>query len=171
MGAGYKIIVARSQDLSLLPEIELAAATLLFGHAPAAVLNETASEQELKDAQFEGRLWVALANDQPVGFAQLELLGGSEAHLKEIDVHPDHGRRGIGTRLVETVCEWATRSGYADITLTTFRDIPWNMPFYAGIGFQVIPTNELSSALLRIVANETQRGLDPARRVVMRRSL
>jgi hypothetical protein len=72
---------------------------------------------------------------------------------------------------VEVACEWAARSGHADITLTTFRDVPWNMPFYASLGFDEIPAGELSTALLLIVADETRRGLDPARRVVMRRAL
>jgi len=167
----YKIASARPQDLSALPNIELAAAVLLAGHAPDSVLNEVTSEQAFKEAQSEGRLWVALADDQPVGFVHVELLAHDEAHLKEIDVHPDHGRRGLGTRLVATACEWAADGGFADITLTTFRDVPWNMPFYARMGFEVVPTGKLSPALLLIVADETRRGLDPARRVVMRRSL
>jgi len=168
--AGYQIILARPQDLSRLSAIELAAAALLSGHAPAAVLTETTSELELKQAQLEARLWVALHNDQPVGFAQAEILG-HQAHLKEIDVHPTHGQRGIGTRLVLSVCEWAAHSGYAEITLTTFRDVRWNMPFYARLGFTVIRENELSESLLHIMANEAQRGLDPSRRVAMRRLL
>jgi len=92
-------------------------------------------------------------------------------HLKEIDVHPDHGQRGLGTRLVGAVCEWAAHGGYTEVTLTTFREVPWNMPFYAGLGFEVVPASELSPNLLSIVADETRRGLDPARRVVMRRRL
>ena len=119
-------------------------------------------------AQAEGRLWVVLADNVPVGFALAEMLGPHEVHLKEIDVHPDHGRRGFGTRLVVTLCEWATRFGHPEVTLTTFRDVPWNMTFYAGLGFKVVPTNELSAELVAIVADETRRGLDPARRVVMR---
>ncbi len=164
----YKIVCARPQDLHLLPAIELAAAALLKGHAPESVLSETTSEQQFREAQAEGRLWVVLAGDIPIGFAHAELLGPHEVHLKEIDVHPDHGRRGLGTRLVVTVCEWAARCGYPEVTLTTFRDVPWNMPFYAGLGFEVVRTNELSAELRPIVADETRRGLDPTRRVVMR---
>lgn len=78
---------------------------------------------------------MALADDTPVGFALVEMLTGNEPHLEEIDVHPAHGRRGVGSALVRTVCEWATRSGFRDITLTTFRDVAWNMPFYARLGF------------------------------------
>jgi predicted N-acetyltransferase YhbS len=91
------------------------------------------------------------------------------AHLEEIDVHPEHGRRGLGRRLVCAVCRWAAANGYSWVTLSTFRDVPWNMPFYARLGFEEIPPEELSSALLSVIEDETRRGLDPSRRVAMRR--
>src|SRR5215471_13053482 len=95
----YTITAARPKDLAALPAIELAAAKLLHGHAPEAVLNETTSHEVLKAAQNLGHLWVALADDVPVGFAHVEVLEPMAAHLEEIDVHPDHGRRGLGARL------------------------------------------------------------------------
>lgn len=165
----YTITAARPNDLPLLPAIELAAAKLLAGHAPDAVLNETTSQEELKGAQRHGRLWVALADGVPVGFAHVEVLEPTVAHLEEIDVHPAHGRRGLGRRLVMAVCAWAADHGYRSVTLTTFRDVPWNMPFYARLGFEVIPSEELSPALRSVVQDETRRGLDPTRRVAMRR--
>ena len=169
MEHSYKIVKARQHDLVLLPDIELAAAALLIGYAPASVLNETTSEQDLREAQAQGRLWVALAGDTPVGFAHVEILGSRVAHLEEIDVHPDHGRRGLGSRLVAAVCEWAASCGYPEVTLTTFRDVPWNMPFYARLGFEEVAAEELSTELLDVVHDETRRGLDPTCRVVMRR--
>lgn len=165
----YKIDTARSSDLPLLPAVEVAAATLLAGHAPASVLAETTSQADLEDAQQRGHLWVALAGDVPVGFAHIEVLEPMVAHLEEIDVHPDHGRRGLGTDLVISVCRWAAANGYSCVTLTTFRDVPWNMPFYARLGFEEIPPDELSPALLSIIGDQTKRGLDPSRRVAMRR--
>jgi GNAT superfamily N-acetyltransferase len=165
----YTIALARSKDLPLLPAIELAAARLLTGHAPESVLTETTPLELLKVAQARDRLWVALANDVPVGFAHVELLEPTLAHLEEIDVHPEHGQRGLGKRLVMAVCAWAAAAGYRGVTLTTFRDVPFNMPFYGRLGFDVIPPEELSAVLRKVVEDETHRGLDPARRVVMRR--
>jgi GNAT superfamily N-acetyltransferase len=166
----YRIVEARRCDLPLLPAIELAAAALLAGHAPASVLAETTSAEGLEDAQERGHLWVALADEVPVGLAHILLLEPGIAHLEEIDVHPEHGRRGLGRRLVIAVCRWAAASGCSCVTLTTFRDVPWNMPFYARLGFEEIPPAELSSALLSVIDDETRRGLDPSRRVAMRRS-
>ena len=117
----YKIVSARTRDVHLIGAIELAAATLLRGHAPNTVLNQTTPEQDLRDAQSQGRLWVALAGDTPVGFAHVEVLEVDAAHLEEIDVHPDHGRRGLGRRLIAEVCGWADEQGYPAVTLTTFR--------------------------------------------------
>jgi GNAT superfamily N-acetyltransferase len=163
----YRIVGARPRDLHRLGAIELAAATLLRGHAPDTVLNEVTGEQELQEAQRQGRLWVALAGDTPVGFAHIEVLEPNAAHLKEIDVHPDHGRRDLGRRLVAEVCRWAEERGYPAVTLTTFLDVPWNMPFYARLGFEEIPTATLTPALKSVLEDEARRGLDPARRVAM----
>lgn len=165
----YTITAARPRDLPLLPEIELAAARLLAGHAPESVLAETTSHADLERAQRSGHLWVALSDDRPVGFAHVEVIEPGSAHLEEIDVHPAHGRRGLGRRLVMAVCEWAATARYRSITLTTFRDVPWNMPFYARLGFEVIPSAAISTALRSIIQNEARRGLDPERRVAMRR--
>jgi GNAT superfamily N-acetyltransferase len=165
----YRIVMARPRDLALLPAIELAAAAMLTGHAPESVLIDTTSEQDLREAQAHKRLWVALAADSPVGFAHVELREPGVAHLEELDVHPNHGRRGLGRRLIAAVCEWSANTGLEAVTLTTFRDVPWNMPFYSRLGFEEVPSRELSPELASVVQDETRRGLDPTRRVVMRR--
>ena len=165
----YSIVRARPEHLPDIPNIELAAARLLSGHAPESVLPETTSDAVLQEALRQGHLWVAQAGDVPVGFAHVEVIDARTAHLEEIDVLPAHGRRGLGTRLVTAVCGWAAAAGYDSVTLTTFRDVPWNRPFYETLGFRIVPNAELSAALRSIVEDETRRGLDPARRVVMER--
>jgi len=169
MSAGYVVTPARELDIRLLAAIELAAARLLTGHAPDAILEETTSQDVLKKAQRDGRLWVALADDVPVGFAHVEVLEADAAHLEEIDVCPEHGGRGVGTMLVMRVCDWALAKGYESVSLSTFRDVPWNMPFYARLGFEVVSPSELTPALRAVLEDERRRGLDSSRRVVMRR--
>jgi GNAT superfamily N-acetyltransferase len=168
MDARYAIVEARPQDVAALPAIERAAARLLVGHVPDSMLEETTEESELDAARAAGRLWVALHGERVVGFALVEILESGGPHLEEIDVHPDHGRRGIGSGLVRAVCAWTAASGHREITLTTFRQLPWNMPFYARLGFLEVPSDRLTPELVAIVCDEAARGLDPARRVVMR---
>ena len=69
------------------------------------------------------------------------------------------------------ICAWAADAGYRAVTLTTFRDVPFNGPFYTRLGFEEVPADQLSPSLRTVLDHEAQRGLDPARRVAMRRWL
>ena len=171
MTTTYTVAPAEPSDVPTLSGIELAAARLLAGHAPERRLRETTSVADLEASQAAGRLWVARAGDAAVGFAHVTLREPGVAHLEELDVHPAHGRRGLGRRLVLTVCEWAARQGYEAVTLTTFRDVPFNMPFYRTMGFAVMAPDELSPAVAAILEAEALAGLARERRVGMRRAI
>jgi len=168
----FTIEAACREDLEALPGIEREATSLFAGWpVPMEVLQEETSLQEFSAAQRAGRLWVARSQGgSAVGFALVDLIAGGP-HLEEMDVLPSHGRQGIGRALVRTVLAWARASGYASLTLTTFRDVPWNAPFYARLGFLEVPPRELSPGLQERVREEAARGLDPRTRVVMSRSL
>lgn len=168
MRPDYRIALAAPDDVPALAAIELAAATLLRGWAPESVLNESTDPAHFHAAREAGLLWVVRAGGEPVGFAHVEMLAPDAPHLEEVDVHPAHGRRGVGAALVRAVCDWTARSGHAGVTLTTFRAVSWNMPFYARLGFEELPPSAWSPALAAVVADETARGLDPALRLVMR---
>jgi GNAT superfamily N-acetyltransferase len=164
----YLVEPARPADLPALPAIEREAVMLFEpGLIPASVLEETTSIAELQAAHDAGLLWVARTPTGVVGFALVELLDGGP-HLEEIDVHPAHGRRGVGRALMHAVMTWAREAGHPSLTLTTFCDVPWNAPFYAQLGFRTLAPSELTPGLQAVVKNELARGLDPSRRVVMR---
>lgn len=165
----YTIRHARHADLLFLNEIELAAAQMLAGNAPESVLTETTPILDFETACTAGFVWIAASNELPVGFAHVKLIEADSAHLDELDVHPEHSCRGLGRRLVSAVCEWAVEARIPAVTLSIFRDVPWNMPFYASMGFEALSRERGSNAIEQIVADEQRRGLDIARRVVMRR--
>ncbi len=172
MSFPYTLERSREDDLSELPAVEREAAALFhaIGMFDAVLADETTLE-DFREAHARGHLWVARATDgKPIAFAFLEVIDG-QIHLEEIDVHPSHGRRGVGRALVEAVCEWARAAGYTAMTLTTFRDVPWNAPFYASAGFRPMAAEDLTPELREVVAKEAARGLDPAKRLVMRRDL
>jgi GNAT superfamily N-acetyltransferase len=167
-GTRYVIELAGPADIARLAEIERAAASLFeIEQIPPSARDEVTPYEEFAAAQAAGRLWVAHSAAQVVGFALVELLGGCP-HLEEMDVHPAHGRRGIGRALMRAVITWARAAGHASITLTTFRDVAWNAPFYASLGFEVVEPPQLPPALIEVVEDEAARGLDRDRRVVMR---
>lgn len=165
----YAVVPAGAEHVAALPAVERAAAALFpEDDLPGILRDEALPESTLRRAQEDGRLWVALApSGAPVGFALAGMVDG-EAHLEELDVHPDHGGRGLGTRLVRAVAAWAAREGCAVLTLTTFRHLPWNAPFYAGLGFEEIPADRLSPGLAAALEAEARHGLPPDRRVAMR---
>ena len=163
----YSIGRALPQHLGALAAIELAAAQLLRGYAPETVLHESTDLRTFSEAADRGHLWVAVTGETPVGFALVRMLAADLPHLDELDVHPSHGRRGLGTALVRAVCDWATFTGYAMLTLTTFRVVPWNLPFYVRLGFAEIPSHLLRPELAAVVSDEAGRGLAPETRAVM----
>ena len=167
MESDYTITTATRERLEALSGIKLAAATMFEGYVPASVPQDNTRLSKFRSAQREGRLWVALFGETPVGFALVEMLAEDLPHLEEIDVTPAHGRRGLGTALVHTVLEWVVSAGYQQMTLATFRSVPWNMPFYARLGFVELPTHELRPEVEAVVRGEADRGLDRDQRVVM----
>jgi GNAT superfamily N-acetyltransferase len=100
---------------------------------------------------------VLVAGRPPVGFAAVDEVDGS-AHLEQLAVHPDHGRRGIGRALLEAACHWASRAGYPTMTLVTFTDVAWNGPFYVRSGF--VPLVELGPGLAELRALDRANGLE-----------
>jgi ribosomal protein S18 acetylase RimI-like enzyme len=88
-------------------------------------------------------------------------------YLQEMDVDPAHGRQGIGTGLVETVCDWARLHDHNAISLSTFRDLPWNAHFYAKLGFRILDESELKLGFQQIRRQELEAGLPISERVIM----
>jgi hypothetical protein len=66
---------------------------------------------------------------------------------------------------------WAKRQNYRRILLSTFRDIEWNAPFYAKLGFQILAEVELTAGFQQIRRKEAEAGLPIDQRVIMYRDL
>ena len=125
------------------------------------------------DDEVENHLPVAAAvfavGEPAVGFVCLSIVDGA-AHVDQVSVLPEHGRRGIGRALLETAIGWAASSGHAELTLTTYRDVPFNAPFYRTLGF--VDATDLGPGLSAIRDHERAVGLDGhGPRVAMRRRL
>lgn len=80
------------------------------------------------------------------------------AHLEQLSVLPEHGRRGYGRALVEAAKNEARRRGYQSLSLRTYADVPWNAPFYARAGF--VETRPATDFHKHIAEVEERLGLD-----------
>jgi GNAT superfamily N-acetyltransferase len=150
----YTIVPAAPEHLPYLPE-------------PLRSINR--SSEEFVTALNNGLLWVVVDNAHiPVAFLLASIIDGC-IHIAEFDVHPDHGKRGVGTKLLDHVLAVAKARAFPAATLTTFEHLPWNAPFYRKRGFEVIGVDKIGDELAQIVRNEKALGM--RRRVAMKMAL
>jgi GNAT superfamily N-acetyltransferase len=154
----FTVRAAGPADLPVLAGIELsgeamfAGLGIVFPHGPATV----------DDAIDHGAdVWVV--DDPPVAFAAVTALDG-HPHLEQISVRADQVRQGIGGLLLADV----VRRYGPGLTLLTFRDVPWNGPWYLRHGFAELPGAAWGPQLRAYWQAEVDAGLhDLGPRIVM----
>lgn len=174
-GSSSQIRLAKVEDLVHIPVIEAAAAKQFEPYAAQLeisvdLLSGLTPLTFLKRAQLEKRVWVAVVDAWPVGFIVAKFLQHS-CFIVELDVLPAYSRRGIGTALIAHCCEGAMQRNYTQMTLTTFRYVPWNIPFYRRCGFEILLPERCSDELRAIAAHEARYGFAQRHRVVMHKLL
>ncbi|MEV0623959.1 GNAT family N-acetyltransferase [Nonomuraea sp. NPDC050404] len=156
---------AEAGELSGLVSVELAADGM-FEQAGIVFPPGTTMIEEVDDPGA-----VLVEGTPPVGFALMGWVDGN-LHLEQLAVRPDDMRQGIGGRLMTAVIDHARAAGAPAVTLTTFRDVPWNAPWYEKRhGFRVVPEAQWGPELRALVAHERDLGIEVAPRVVMSRAV
>lgn len=166
--SGYTIRSARVEELTLLARIEQLAGGLFLDTPYSFLVDAELLPIDFVQQRFRaGQVWVAMdRQDSVVGYAITREVDDT-LYLQQIDVEPEHGQRGLGYALVDTVCSWAKIHGYRVVSLSTFRDIPWNAPFYSKLGFRILDISELTIGFQQIRLQEMEAGLPVAKRVIM----
>lgn len=170
----YRTRLARPDDIPLIPAIERAADALFVDTEYAAVIGVLGgiTEADCAEAQDRWRLWVAAdPADRPVAFAECTPLDDGAVYLNQVSVLPEHGRRGLGARLIAAAADFYGDRGAQRIGLTTFRDIPWNAPYYARLGFRMLNDTSNEPYLESRIERQCAFGLRRESRVAMVRSL
>ena len=167
--AGCRLRRARLADVPRLPMLEQSAGEL-FRTAPGLAYvadGENHSVDRYRTLVADGWSWVVRDADGSLcGFLCAEQIGDT-LHIWETGVRRDRQRAGIGRRMLRTAIRAARRQGIVAVTLTTFRDVAWNAPFYAALGFRELPPAGMPPHLEAILDREAQAGLPPARRCAM----
>jgi GNAT superfamily N-acetyltransferase len=163
---------ANAGDLCAIQQVNERAGTLFEALGlinTANGLPEKIPASCLETALFERLLWVAPLYGRCVGFA-LCSVERPDLYLEQISVAPEYSRAGIGGALLEAICEEAGRRHLFGVTLSTFRDVAWNAPFYAKNGFVEVPRSGL--ALWQLDIERVQSAtMDVRKRCFMRRAV
>ena len=148
--------------------IEQSAAEVFRGSSQAAIADDANSPVEFYiPFQMDDLVLVADQDGSLCGFAACQTCLDA-LHLWELAVRHVAQGHGVGTSLVGAVVALARRRRQPAITLSTFRDIAWNAPFYRRMGFVELAPSELNRRLAAVVAREAGLGLDVANRCAMR---
>ncbi len=129
--------LAQEGDVAAITAVELSAGEMFAGTHMAWAVGETTPVADLIASIASGDLWVAVDADEVVGFLRAEQLG-SDFYVDEVAVAGSHARQGVGRLLIEAALAEAVRRGHLRATLTTDRDLPWNAPYYARLGFRLL---------------------------------
>ena len=176
----FEIRPATLRDIAELPVIEISAAQL-FRQSPYEELADfdPISEDRFKhhlerqaplfvaEASLEDQLSGIEGETRPVGFAMADQLGNG-LHLYELSVHAAFQRRGIGRALLAAVLAHAQTRQAEFVSLTTYRDIAWNAPFYESHGFRHVTHSDLPIQLRQILNAEILAGACEQTRCIMK---
>ncbi len=159
---------AHADDLPHLAEVETSAASVFRNVGLEWVADGATMDPAMLAAACRGgMLWIAADEaDRPVGFLAAHELDG-RLHIAEVSVARSHQRRGIGAGLVAAAVDFARRAGFGAVTLTTYRDLSWNGPFYSRLGFVEIDPADAGPGHGGKLREEAAAGHDPSRRCIM----
>jgi GNAT superfamily N-acetyltransferase len=168
----YEVRLARAADLPRLPAVEMAAAQRFLSslHPDAAEGYPISVALHQTWLPHDG-VWIAeTAHREIVGFACWVPLA-MDMYVVEVDVHPAHAGRRVGAKLLDALSAFGGRLGFGRLVLRTFRDVPWNAPYYQRLGFEALPEREEHPELTSVRRQEASVGLDTTARSTLYRSI
>jgi len=170
--ATARIRPARRDELAALIDIERDAGRAFAAIGmPEIAGDDPGSVEALEAYRAAGRAWVAAdARGRPAAYLLAAVVDGA-LHVEQVSVAPAHARRGIGAALVDHLAAVAAAEGRPALTLTAFRDVPWNAPYYRRLGFAVVEPGDQGPELRALVAREAGAIPGDAPRVAMRRAV
>jgi GNAT superfamily N-acetyltransferase len=162
---------ATADEVEGLPAMQVAAGALFPELGMHLVSDGPAhSVDGFRQARAHGDLLVAADGGKIVGFVRTKVLDGS-LHVEQVTVAPGWQGRGIGRALMLAVEQAAAGRGFTRMTLTTFRDVPFNDPFYERLGWTRLDADSLTPGLAAERDEEMRAGLDLWPRTAMGKSL
>lgn len=161
---------AHLDEIDALRAIERASAARFIGLMDDLADDEPTPIPVLTARIAAGGLLTARLDQTLAAFVMFRPVEDS-LYVEQIDVLPEFAGQRIGARLLDAVAERARASSLLALTLSTFRDVPWNAPWYRRLGFIDVAEVALTPGLLEIRHEHLARGLDESQRTFMRRAV
>jgi N-acetylglutamate synthase-like GNAT family acetyltransferase len=162
---------AESSDIDAMRGVEIDAGEMFRVIGMSLVADDDPPTREALLAYVSANAaWVAEIDGSVIGYATASLVD-REGHLDQVSISAKVAGRGIGRALIEAVVAWTRAQELAAVTLTTFRDVVWNAPYYERLGFVVVDEEDIGGELAAIRRTERVAGLDAWPRVAMRLQL
>jgi GNAT superfamily N-acetyltransferase len=159
---------AAQEDAVAMPDIERSSGEAFRQITDLAWIADDSVTSQARHEELIGlgAAWVSRdASNVLTGFLTAEVRDDT-LHIWQMSVRSDHQRKGIGRNLIQAAENWARSKQLVALTLTTFRDVPWNAPFYASCGFQDVNPNSYPMLNATLEA-EQQAGLPIEQRCAM----
>jgi GNAT superfamily N-acetyltransferase len=158
--SNVSIRLAVAEDAQFLPTIEQSAGELFRTLPELAWIadEQIGTAEEFLPLVLAGTVWVAEAAAAGIVGELRGAIADDCLHIVELAVARTFQQRGIGRALIDASAKWARSRGLRAVTLTTFRHVAWNAPFYARYGFVELPADS-DGRLQAILIRETAHGL------------
>jgi predicted N-acetyltransferase YhbS len=172
------IRTGRPSDMSAIRDVERSVAAMARGTIMDFPANIAPNHQaDLVTAIERGLMWVAqpdapgldgAAPDEirAIGFLFAERFPEG-LYLRELAVATTAQRQGHGRALMLASLDHARARGERRAMLTTQRNLPWNAPFYAKLGFRIVENDDIPIEARRRLVRQFTTGFDPATRCAM----
>jgi ribosomal protein S18 acetylase RimI-like enzyme len=165
----YRIERGAPTQAPRLQQIELAAGTRFRDIGMADVAEgEPTPNAILEDRAAAGQLYVAVDDEGAIAGFLIWSEKDGLAYIEEVSVHPHHARHRLAARMIDRLAD-DIRNRLPALSLATFRDVPWNAPYYARLGFVELPQHKVGPQHAQSWGHQAANGLDMSRRIFMTR--
>jgi GNAT superfamily N-acetyltransferase len=129
----------RGEDVARIQEIEQASSQRFAQIGMHEIAADAPTSSPTLTARIGSRdLIVAVdEKDQPIAFAMFSEIDHCGC-IEQIDVLPSHAGHHFGASLIEKIDRRGLARGWSALLLSTFRDVPWNAPYYRRLGFEMM---------------------------------
>lgn len=157
-------------DLHRLVVVEVEAGQVFRTIGMTKVAEDVPQVSDLREAAEAERLWVTEVGSEVAGYISAEVLDGN-ARVAQVSVAPAYAGRALGRAMIEFLEDWGRAASRPATTLTTFRDVLWNGPYYLRLGYRVLREDDIGPELASTMAHEASLpGIEASLRCAMVKS-